>query len=98
MGVRSGQALKLDTTTRTLGCHLAVLFLASYNAGPNRIRWLRKLSADRGFDPNIWFGNVEVLAAEKIGRETVDYVRNINKYFIAYKLYFESRPESDPAS
>jgi hypothetical protein len=41
---------------------------------------------------------VEVLAAEKIGRETVDYVRNINKYFIAYKLYFESRLESDPAS
>jgi membrane-bound lytic murein transglycosylase MltF len=71
---------------------------ASYNAGPNRIRRLRKLSAERGFDPNIWFGNVEVLAAEKIGRETVDYVRNINKYFIAYKLYFESRLESDPAS
>ena len=71
---------------------------ASYNAGPNRIRRLRKLSADRGFDPNIWFGNVEVLAAEKIGRETVDYVRNINKYFIAYKLYFKSRFESDPAS
>jgi membrane-bound lytic murein transglycosylase MltF len=71
---------------------------ASYNAGPDRIRRLRKLSAERGFDPNAWFGNVEVLAAEKIGRETVDYVRNINKYFIAYKLYFESRPESDPAS
>ena len=71
---------------------------ASYNAGPNRIRRLRNLAAERGFDPNIWFGNVEVLAAEKIGRETVDYVRNINKYFIAYKLYFESRPESDPAS
>ena len=56
---------------------------ASYNAGPNRIRRLRNKAKERGFDPNRWFGNVEVLAAEKIGRETVDYVRNINKYFVA---------------
>jgi len=61
---------------------------ASYNAGPNRIRRLRSLAKERGFDPNKWFGNVEVMAAEKIGRETVDYVRNINKYVVAYKMYF----------
>ena len=87
--VPSGQVLELDTNTRTLNCLLAVLFLASYNVGPNRIRRLRKLSADRGFDPNIWFGNVEVLAAEKIGPETVDYVRNIHNppLKIPYKLY-----------
>ena len=64
---------------------------ASYNAGPNRIRRLRKKAKERGFDPNRWFGNVEVLAAEKIGRETVDYVRNINKYFVAYKMYFNAQ-------
>ena len=64
---------------------------ASYNAGPNRIRRLRALAAERGLDPNRWFANVEVIAAEKIGRETVDYVRNINKYFVAYKLYFYSQ-------
>lgn len=64
---------------------------ASYNAGPNRIRRLRKKAQERGFDPNRWFGNVEVLAAEKIGRETVDYVRNINKYFVAYKMYFNAQ-------
>jgi len=64
---------------------------ASYNAGPNRIRRLRKKAKERGFNPNRWFGNVEVLAAEKIGRETVDYVRNINKYFVAYKMYFNAQ-------
>ncbi|MDP6397985.1 MAG: lytic transglycosylase F [Arenicellales bacterium] len=64
---------------------------ASYNAGPNRIRRLRSLANERGFDPNRWFGNVEVIAAEKIGRETVDYVRNINKYFVAYKMYFNAQ-------
>lgn len=64
---------------------------ASYNAGPNRIRRLRKKAQERGFDPNRWFGNVEVLAAEKIGRETVDYVRNINKYFVAYQMYFNAQ-------
>jgi len=63
---------------------------ASYNAGPSKIRRLRALAADRGFDPNKWFANVEVIAAEKIGRETVDYVRNINKYYLAYKMYFDA--------
>ena len=48
------------------------------------------LLAERGLDPNKWFANVEVIAAEKIGRETVDYVRNINKYYIAYKMYFDA--------
>jgi membrane-bound lytic murein transglycosylase MltF len=59
---------------------------ASYNAGPGRIGKLRKEAAKRGLDPNKWFNNVEVIAAEKIGRETVQYVSNIYKYYIAYKL------------
>ena len=50
---------------------------ASYNAGPNRIRQLRERAAKRGLDPNQWFNNVELLAAESIGRETVQYVSNI---------------------
>ncbi len=60
---------------------------AAYNAGPARINRLRKIAAKRGLDPNQWFANVERIAAEKIGRETVSYVANINKYYIAYKLY-----------
>jgi len=63
---------------------------AAYNAGPARVRRLRQKAADRGFDPNQWFDNVEKIAAEEIGRETVDYVANINKYYLAYKLQYES--------
>ena len=59
---------------------------ASYNAGPTRVRQLRSETAKRGLDPNAWFDNVERLAAEKIGRETVTYVSNIYKYYIAYTL------------
>jgi len=59
---------------------------ASYNAGPARIRQLRRLAAARGLDPNIWFNNVERIASEKIGRETVQYVSNIYKYYVAYTL------------
>lgn len=60
--------------------------LASYNAGPGRIAGLRKLAGERGIDPDTWFGQVERLAAERIGLETTTYVRNIYKYYIAYTL------------
>lgn len=64
-----------------------VLFtFASYNAGPARIARLRKEADDNGLDPNEWFRNVEIIAAKRIGRETVQYVSNIYKYFTAYKL------------
>lgn len=59
---------------------------ASYNAGPGRIRQMRAEAAKRGLDPNKWFDNVELVTAEKIGRETVGYVSNIYKYYVAYKL------------
>jgi membrane-bound lytic murein transglycosylase MltF len=73
-----------DTTLDNLN---KVLFaIASYNAGPNRIRELRKEAAARHLNPNIWFDNVERVASEKIGRETVQYVSNIYKYYIAYTL------------
>jgi membrane-bound lytic murein transglycosylase MltF len=63
--------------------------LASYNAGPSRIRQLRREAARRDLDPNVWFGNVERIACERIGRETVSYVSNIYKYYIAYRLLSE---------
>jgi membrane-bound lytic murein transglycosylase MltF len=59
---------------------------ASYNAGPQRVRALRKEASLRKLDPNVWFDNVERVAAEHIGRETVQYVSNIYKYYIAYSL------------
>ena len=64
---------------------------ASYNAGPGRVRELRREAAARGLNPNVWFGNVEQIAAEKIGPETVTYVSNIFKYYIAYKLIIDEQ-------
>ncbi len=66
---------------------------AAYNAGPNRIQSLRKEAAKRGLDPNKWFYNVELVVSEKIGRETVTYVANIYKYYVAYKLLEEETEE-----
>jgi len=63
-----------------------LMVFASYNAGPNRIARLRKQAADNGLDPNKWFGNVELMVAQDVGQETVNYVSNIYKYYIAYKL------------
>ena len=64
-----------------------ILFtFASYNAGPGKMTRLRKEAAKMGLDPNVWFRNVEVVVAKRIGRETVQYVSNIYKYFVAYRL------------
>ena len=64
-----------------------ILFsFASYNAGPAKIARLRTRARKAGLDPNIWFRNVEIIAARRIGRETVQYVSNIYKYFTAYRL------------
>ncbi len=59
---------------------------AAYNAGPGRVRSLRREAATRGLDHNVWFNNVERIAAERIGRETVTYVSNIYQYYVAYLL------------
>jgi membrane-bound lytic murein transglycosylase MltF len=75
-----------------------VLFaFAAYNAGAGRIAQLRKEAAKRGLDPNVWFHNVEYIVEEKIGHETVTYVANIYKYFIAYHLIEESLQERKQA-
>lgn len=71
--------------------------LAAYNAGPNRINRLRKAAKRAGLDPNVWFANVEQIARRTIGRETVDYVANVNKYYIAYTLAFRVWEERDKA-
>jgi membrane-bound lytic murein transglycosylase MltF len=71
----------------------ALFVLASYNAGPNRITQLRDRAKEEGLDPNVWFDNVELVAAKNIGQLTVMYVRNIYKYYVAYKLALEqSKP------
>ena len=62
---------------------------AAYNAGPARVRRLRNEAVEMGLHPNVWFRNVELVAAKRIGRESVQYVSNIYKYFIAYSLIIE---------
>jgi len=63
--------------------------LASYNAGADRIEKLRPLAAAQGYDPNLWFNNVEFIAARQIGAETNNYVSNVYKYYLAYKMTME---------
>ena len=63
--------------------------LASYNAGPNKIQQLRKRAQAEGYNPNLWFNNVEIVASKDIGRETVQYVSNIYKYYLAYTMVTE---------
>ena len=73
-----------DKEIRDKNRHLFAL--AAYNAGPAKVAKLRNEASESGLDPNVWFGNVEVIAAKRIGRETVQYVSNIYKYYIAYRL------------
>lgn len=74
---------KIDRVNRLL------FTFAAYNAGPNRIADLRKRAAAQGLDPNQWFGNVELLVAQSVGPVTLQYVSNIYKYYVAYKLVVE---------
>ena len=74
---------KLDSLNKTL------MVFASYNAGPTRIARLRKQAARKSLDSDKWFGNVELVVADEVGQETVQYVDNIYKYYVAYKLTLE---------
>jgi len=74
----------VDEQNRTL------FAIASYNAGSGRIAALRKEAAAKGLDSNVWFNNVEVIASRRVGQETVVYVRNIYKYYVAYKLQLDT--------
>ena len=75
----------------------ALMTFASYNAGPGRLSRLRIEAEKKGLNPNVWFGNVERVASERIGRETVTYVSNIYKYYIAYRLMMEQRQRREEA-
>ncbi len=70
---------------------------ASYNAGPNRMDRLRKQAAKEGLDPNVWFGNVELVTGREVGQEPVRYVANIYKYYVAYRLVAETQNERKEA-
>jgi membrane-bound lytic murein transglycosylase MltF len=64
--------------------------LAAYNAGPTRVSRLRRNAASQGYDPNLWFGHVEMLVRKEVGREPIKYVMNVNKYYVTFKLAEEA--------
>jgi membrane-bound lytic murein transglycosylase MltF len=72
-----------------------LMTFAAYNAGPGRLKALRRETEKRGLDPNVWFGNVEQIASERIGRETVQYVSNIYKYYVAYTMLINQSEQRD---
>jgi membrane-bound lytic murein transglycosylase MltF len=74
-----------------------LMTFAAYNAGPGRLRQLRRETQKRGLDPNVWFGNVERIASERIGRETVTYVSNIYKYYLTYRLLSAQKERREAA-
>jgi membrane-bound lytic murein transglycosylase MltF len=80
-----------DEVNRTL------FAFAAYNCGPGNMSRIRKAAAARGLDPNVWFNNVEIVTAEKIGIETTTYVRNIYKYYVSYKLMEDARAAQQKA-
>jgi membrane-bound lytic murein transglycosylase MltF len=80
---------KFDEQNRTL------FAFASYNCGPGNVSRMRKEAEKRGLDPNVWFNNVEVVTAEKIGLETTTYVRNIFKYYVAYKMEMDAKAQRE---
>jgi membrane-bound lytic murein transglycosylase MltF len=82
---------KFDEANRSL------FAFAAYNAGPGRIAQMRKEAQRRGLNPDKWFNNVEIVTAEKVGIETTTYVRNIYKYYSAYKLMLDVRDEQQKA-
>jgi membrane-bound lytic murein transglycosylase MltF len=82
---------RFDELNRTL------FAFASYNAGPGNMAKMRAAAEKAGLDPDQWFNNVELITARKIGIETTTYVRNIYKYYVAYKLTEELQASAQKA-
>jgi membrane-bound lytic murein transglycosylase MltF len=70
---------------------------ASYNCGPGNVAKARKEAGKRGLDPNKWFNNVEIVVAQRVGTQTTTYVRNIYKYYVAYRLMLDAQAEVERA-
>jgi membrane-bound lytic murein transglycosylase MltF len=70
--------------------NLTLFALAAYNCGPGRLAALRAEAPTMGYDPDVWFDNVERVAARRVGQETVLFVRSIYKYYVGYKLQLET--------
>jgi membrane-bound lytic murein transglycosylase MltF len=74
-----------------------LMTLAAYNAGPGNLKRFRDKARESGFDPNIWFGNVEHGAAAIVGQETVQYVGNVYKYYVVYSTLLPKEEVAAPS-
>jgi membrane-bound lytic murein transglycosylase MltF len=74
-----------------------LMTFAAYNAGPGSLVNCRHLAKRDGFDPNVWFDNVENEIAKTVGAETVIYVGNIYKYYVGYSLLLDRRAADNAA-
>jgi len=74
-----------------------LLSFAAYNAGPGNLNKARKRAEKLGLNPNVWFDNVEISMGQAVSREPVIYVRNIFKYYTAFKLLAAERASRKPA-
>ncbi len=70
-----------------------LLALAAYNCGPNRITKYREEARTSGLNPNVWFGNVEAIAASHGATETVNYVQNISELYVSYQESYKINTE-----
>jgi membrane-bound lytic murein transglycosylase MltF len=82
---------QFDDMNRTL------FAFASYNCGPGNVRKARREAVKRGLDPNVWFNNVEIVVGDQVGMETTTYVRNIFKYYAAYRLVTDAQAAAQAA-
>jgi membrane-bound lytic murein transglycosylase MltF len=90
-------ALPGDSLLACAAIKVYLMTFAAYNAGPGRLKRLRRETEKRGLDPNVWFSNVERVALERIGRETVTYVSNIYKNYVTYRLLSAQRERREAA-
>jgi len=74
-----------------------LLAFAAYNAGPGNLARARRKARALGFDPNRWFGHVEIGMYRAVSGEPVSYVRNIYKYYVTYKRLEATRRERERA-
>jgi membrane-bound lytic murein transglycosylase MltF len=72
-----------------------LLVFATYNAGPGNLKRFRAKAQKAGFNPNVWFGNVEYGAAAVVGQETVQYIGNICKYYFIYSMILQKQAKEE---
>jgi membrane-bound lytic murein transglycosylase MltF len=70
---------------------------ASYDCGPGNVAKARQEAERRNLDPDKWFNNVEIVVAQRVGTETTTYVRNLYKYYVAYRLTLDAQAEAEKA-